>query len=75
MTEPPRHLLTLTDLDRDDFWGLIDKARIRDTGERLTQPGFLAVVYSQSHEALCYTEAALKSKAMSYFVRRNCSKD
>ena len=32
----------------------IDKARIRGTSERLTQPGFLAVVYSQAHEAQEY---------------------
>ncbi|MFT5434492.1 MAG: hypothetical protein ACI9OJ_005205, partial [Myxococcota bacterium] len=32
----------------------IDKAHIRDTGERLTQPGYLAVVYSQTHEAQEY---------------------
>lgn len=32
----------------------IDKARIRSTGERLTQPGHLAVVYSQAHEAQEY---------------------
>ncbi len=32
----------------------IDKAHIRSTGERLTQPGMLAVVYSQSHEAQEY---------------------
>jgi hypothetical protein len=32
----------------------IDKARIRGTGERLTQPGFLAVVYSHNREALEY---------------------
>ena len=29
----------------------IDKARIRTTGERLTQPGMLALVYSRQHEA------------------------
>ncbi len=29
----------------------IDKAHIRKTNERLTQPGYLAVVYSQAHEA------------------------
>lgn len=32
----------------------IDKALIRSTGERLTQPGMLAVVYSQAHEAQEY---------------------
>ncbi len=32
----------------------IDKARIRGTNERLTQPGQLAIVYSQSHEAQEY---------------------
>ena len=32
----------------------IDKATIRGTGDRLTQPGTLAVVYSQPHEAAEY---------------------
>jgi len=32
----------------------IDKARIRGTHERLTQPGTLAIVYSQAQEALEY---------------------
>jgi len=32
----------------------IDKARVRGTNERLTQPGYLAVVYSQAHEAQEY---------------------
>ena len=32
----------------------IDKARIRGTSERLTQPGMLAVVYSQVHEGQEY---------------------
>jgi hypothetical protein len=34
----------------------IDKVHIKDTNERLTQPGKLAVVYSQSHEANEYME-------------------
>ena len=29
----------------------IDKATVKDTGERLTQPGMIAIVYSQSKEA------------------------
>ena len=32
----------------------IDKARINGTGERLTQPGHIAIVYSQEHEAVEY---------------------
>lgn len=32
----------------------IDKARVRGTGERLTQPGLLAVVYAQAREAQEY---------------------
>jgi hypothetical protein len=34
----------------------IDKARIRGTHERLTQPGTIAIVYSQPREALEYRE-------------------
>jgi hypothetical protein len=34
----------------------IDKARIRGTHERLTQPGSIAIVYSQSKEAVEYRE-------------------
>jgi len=34
----------------------IDKVRIRDTNERLTQPGKIAIVYSQSRDAAEYTE-------------------
>ena len=34
----------------------IDKALIKGTGERLTQPGKIAIVYSQSKEALEYRE-------------------
>jgi len=34
----------------------IDKVRIRDTNERLTQPGKIAIVYSQLKEANEYTE-------------------
>jgi hypothetical protein len=34
----------------------IDKARIRGTHERLTQPGSIAIVYSQSKEAMEYRE-------------------
>lgn len=32
----------------------IDKATVRGTGERLTQPGMIAIVYSQPHEAAEY---------------------
>jgi len=34
----------------------IDKVRIKDTNERLTQPGKIAIVYSQSRDATEYTE-------------------
>lgn len=34
----------------------IDKVRIRETNERLTQPGKIAIVYSQSKEAVEYME-------------------
>jgi hypothetical protein len=34
----------------------IDKVRIKDTNERLTQPGKIAIVYSQSRDAAEYTE-------------------
>lgn len=32
----------------------IDKAVVRGTGERLTQPGLIAIAYSQDHEAVAY---------------------
>lgn len=34
----------------------IDKAHIKDSGERLTQPGKIAIVYSQPKDAAEYTE-------------------
>ena len=34
----------------------IDKVRIKDTNERLTQPGKIAIVYSQAKDAAEYTE-------------------
>jgi hypothetical protein len=34
----------------------IDKAHIKNTNERLTQPGKIAIVYSQSKDAAEYTE-------------------
>jgi hypothetical protein len=34
----------------------IDKVKIRETGERLTQPGTIAIVYTQSREAQEYEE-------------------
>lgn len=34
----------------------IDKVRIKDTNERLTQPGKIAIVYSQTKDAAEYTE-------------------
>ena len=34
----------------------IDKAKIQKTGERLTQPGQIAIVYTQEQEAFMYKE-------------------
>jgi hypothetical protein len=34
----------------------IDKVRIKETNERLTQPGKIAIVYSQAKDAAEYTE-------------------
>src|SRR6185503_19133718 len=34
----------------------IDKVRIKETNERLTQPGKIAIVYSQAKDATEYTE-------------------
>ena len=34
----------------------IDKVRVRDTNERLTQPGKIAIVYSQAKDAAEYME-------------------
>jgi hypothetical protein len=34
----------------------IDKVKIRDTNERLTQPGKIAIVYTQAKDAAEYTE-------------------
>lgn len=34
----------------------IDKVRVRDTNERLTQPGKIAIVYTQARDASEYTE-------------------
>lgn len=41
----------------------IDKARIKETGERLTQPGKIAIVYSQQNEGREYREYAEYLKA------------
>ena len=43
----------------------IDKVRIRNTGERLTQPGKIAIVYTQVKEAEEYEEY------MHYLLRKN----
>ena len=43
----------------------IDKVRIRNTGERLTQPGKIAIVYTQVKEAEEYEEYML------YLLRKN----
>ena len=34
----------------------LDKAEVRDTGERLTQPGKIAIVYSHPREAAEYRD-------------------
>ncbi|MEM1125605.1 MAG: GAF domain-containing protein [Bacteroidota bacterium] len=44
----------------------IDKARIKGTGERLTQPGYLAIVYSQPEEAREYLQYLDYLSAASY---------
>jgi hypothetical protein len=46
----------------------IDKARIRGTSERLTQPGKIAIVYSQSKEALEYREYIEYLQASGYLT-------
>ena len=47
----------------------IDKARIRDTHERLTQPGTIAIVYSQPREALEYREYIAYLQDAGYLTR------
>jgi hypothetical protein len=47
----------------------IDKARIRGTHERLTQPGTLAIVYSQAQEALEYQEYIEYLQAAGYLTQ------
>ena len=44
----------------------IDKARINGTGERLTQPGHIAIVYSQEHEAFEYRRYLRYMRAAGY---------
>jgi len=34
----------------------IDKATVNETGERLTQPGYIAIVYSRNSDALAYIQ-------------------
>jgi hypothetical protein len=47
----------------------IDKARIRHTHERLTQPGTIAIVYSQSKEAVEYREYIEYLQAAGYLTQ------
>jgi len=46
----------------------IDKATIRGTHERLTQPGTLVIVYSQAQEALEYQEYIEYVQAAGYLT-------
>ena len=46
----------------------IDKAYIKGTTERLTQPGMLAIVYSQQSERLEYDKYAKYLKALGYIT-------
>src|SRR6516165_592306 len=46
----------------------IDKARIRGTHERLTQPGTIAMVYSQAQEGLEYQEYIAYVQAAGYLT-------
>ncbi|RMF88568.1 MAG: GAF domain-containing protein [Nitrospinota bacterium] len=46
----------------------IDKARIRGRAERLTQPGKIAIVYSQSKEALEYREYIEYLQSLGYIT-------
>jgi hypothetical protein len=46
----------------------IDKARIRGTHERLTQPGSIAIVYSQPREAVEYREYIAYLQAAGYLA-------
>ena len=46
----------------------IDKAHIRGTHERLTQPGTIAIVYSQPREALEYREYIAYLQAAGYLA-------
>jgi hypothetical protein len=47
----------------------IDKAHIRGTDERLTQPGTIAIVYSQPREAVEYREYIAYLQAAGYVAR------
>ena len=47
----------------------IDKARIRGTHERLTQPGTIVIVYSQTPEALEYQEYIEYLQAAGYLTQ------
>jgi hypothetical protein len=47
----------------------LDKARIRGTHERLTQPGTIAIVYSQAQEALEYQEYIAYVQAVGYLTQ------
>ena len=43
----------------------IDKVRVRETGERLTQPGKIAIVYTQAKESEEYEEY------IHYLIKKN----
>jgi hypothetical protein len=47
----------------------VDKAVVRGTTERLTQPGKIAIVYSQSSEALEYRDYIEYLQSLSYLTR------
>ena len=47
----------------------IDKARIRGTHERLTQPGTIVIVYSQAQEAIEYQEYIEYLQAAGYLTQ------
>ena len=46
----------------------IDKAKVKETGERLTQPGKIAIVYSQNREGAEYEEYLKYLSAREYLI-------
>ena len=46
----------------------IDKAKVKETGERLTQPGKIAIVYSQNREGAEYEEYLKYLAAREYLI-------